>query len=124
FIKPDFVDFLRLFRLDRRYLRLERSDREPGGIALTLSGPWLHTILFEVPLLAIISEAWSVGTHGPPDVAEGLRRVDAKAARINDAVGYEDCRITDFGTRRRYSRDWHDTMVPRLAGALGAKFAG
>src|SRR5690606_2763508 len=57
FIAPDFVDFLGLFRLDRKHVRLERSDEEQGGIALTLSGPWLHTILFEVPLLAIASEA-------------------------------------------------------------------
>src|SRR5690606_29375842 len=33
FISSDFVDFLGLFRLDRKYLRLERSDAEQGGIA-------------------------------------------------------------------------------------------
>lgn len=124
FIKPDFVDFLGLFRLDRKHVRLERSDAEQGGISLTLSGPWLHTILFEVPLLAIISEAWSVGEHGPADEAEGLRRLRAKVHRIDAGVGYEDCRITDFGTRRRYSRAWQDKLVPELAKGLGARFAG
>ena len=124
FISPDFVDFLGLFRLDRKYVRLERSDDEQGDLSLTLSGPWLHTILFEVPLLAIVSEAWSVGEHGPVDEAEGLRRLQAKVDRIDAAVGYEDCRITDFGTRRRYSREWQDTLVPRLARLLGPKFAG
>ena len=124
FISPDFVDFLGLFRLDRKYVRLERSDSEPGGISLTVAGPWLHTILFEVPLLAIVSEAWSVGEHGPADEREGLRRLQAKIDRIDGAVGYEDCRITDFGTRRRYSRAWQDTLVPRLATLLGPKFAG
>ncbi|MGY1458203.1 MULTISPECIES: nicotinate phosphoribosyltransferase [unclassified Luteimonas] len=124
FIKPDFVDFLGLFRLDRKYVRLERSDDEQGGISLTLSGPWLHTILFEVPLLAIISEAWSVGEHGPADEAEGLRRLRAKIDRIDAGVGYEDCRITDFGTRRRYSQAWQDRLVPELANGLGARFAG
>ena len=124
FIRPDFVDFLGLFRLDRKHVRLERADDEQGGIALTLSGPWLHTILFEVPLLAIISEAWSVGEHGPVDEAEGLRRLQDKVDRIDAAVDYEDCRITDFGTRRRYSRAWQDLLVPRVAGLLGPKFAG
>jgi nicotinate phosphoribosyltransferase len=124
FIAPDFVDFLGLFRLDRKYVRLERSADEQGGISLTLSGPWLHTILFEVPLLAIISEAWSVGEHGPADEAEGLRRLHGKIARIDAGVGYEDCRITDFGTRRRYSQAWQDRLVPELAKGLGARFAG
>src|SRR5690606_21884236 len=124
FISPDFVDFLGLFRLDRKYVRLERSDSEPGGISLTVAGPWLHTILFEVPLLATVSEAWPGGEHGPADEREGLRRLQAKSDRIDGAVGYEDCRITDFGTRRRYSRAWQDTLVPRLATLLGPKFAG
>lgn len=124
FIAPDFVDFLGLFRLDRKYVRLERSDDEQGGLSLTLSGPWLHTILFEVPLLAIVSEAWSVGEHGPADEAEGLRRLQAKVERLDAAVGGEDCRITDFGTRRRYSRAWHARLVPELAARLGPKFAG
>jgi nicotinate phosphoribosyltransferase len=124
FIKSDFVDFLGLFRLDRKYVRLERSQDEQGGISLTLSGPWLHTILFEVPLLAIVSEAWSVGEHGPADEAEGLRRLRAKIECIDSAVGYEDCRITDFGTRRRYSQAWHDTLVPTVASMLGPRFAG
>jgi len=124
FIKPDFVDFLGLFHLDRKYVRLERSRDEPGGISLTLSGPWLHTILFEVPLLAIVSEAWMVGEHGPADAAEGMRRLEAKVARIDAAVGGEDCRITDFGTRRRHSRAWQEQLVPRLAALLGPKFAG
>jgi len=124
FIKPDFVDFLGLFRLDRKYVRLERSGDEQGGISLTLAGPWLHTILFEVPLLAIVSEAWSVGEHGPADEDEGRRRLCAKVERIDSAVGYEDCRITDFGTRRRYSQAWHDTLVPLVAEMLGPRFAG
>src|SRR5690606_19937828 len=56
FMKSDFVDFLGLFRLDRKYLTLRPSDSERGGIELEAAGPWLHTILFEVPLLAIVSE--------------------------------------------------------------------
>jgi nicotinate phosphoribosyltransferase len=124
FIKPDFVEFLRLFQLDRKHVQLRASREEEGGIELTVAGPWLHTILFEVPLLAIVNEVWFRAEHGPVDTAEGLRRLDAKLERINGAIGFEDCRITDFGTRRRYARDWHDTVVPHVARGLGAKFAG
>lgn len=124
FIKPDFVDFLALFRFDRKYVDLRASATVPGEIELMISGPWLHTILFEVPLLAIINEVYFRDSHGAPDVAEGMRRLQAKIGRINDAVGYEDCRITDFGTRRRYSRAWHEALVPHLVDGLGAKFAG
>ncbi|NLC60674.1 MAG: nicotinate phosphoribosyltransferase [Gammaproteobacteria bacterium] len=124
FMKPDFVDFLGLFRLDRKYLRLRASSAEQGGIELEASGPWLHTILFEVPLLAIVSEVHMRHAAGADVRGEGLRRLKDKAGRLRDAVGYEDCRITDFGTRRRYSRAWHGEVVAMLAEELGPKFAG
>ena len=57
FFKSDFVDLLGLFQLDERFIHVERiagSDRE---IDITIRGPWLHTILFEVPVLAIVGGA-------------------------------------------------------------------
>lgn len=124
FIKPDFVDFLGLFHFDRKYVQLRRCDQEGGGIELRVCGPWLHTILFEVPLLAIISEVYMTGTHGPADREEGLRRLRAKTAPLREAVGFEDCVITDFGTRRRYSHAWHGEVLPHLRAEFGPHFTG
>ena len=124
FMTPDFIDFLGLFQLDRKYVSLRRSDTEPGGIELEVAGPWLHTILFEVPLLAIISELHMAHGAGPEVRLEGLRRLRNKAAQLREGVGYEDCRINDFGTRRRYSRAWHGEVVQMLVDELGPKFAG
>src|SRR5690606_4679883 len=124
FLKPDFVDFLGLFHFDRKYVQLRRSQTEAGGIELRLRGPWLHTIMFEVPLLAIISELYMTGTFGPPDHEEGRRRLRAKTTRLGEAVGFEDCVITDFGTRRRYSHAWHGQVLPHMRAQFGAHFAG
>src|SRR5690606_32779775 len=93
-------------------------------IELRLTGPWLHTILFEVPLLAIISELYMTGTCGPPDREEGLRRLRAKTARLREALGFEDCVITDFGTRRRYSHASHGEVLPHLRAEFGSHFVG
>ncbi|WP_140719990.1 MULTISPECIES: nicotinate phosphoribosyltransferase [Gammaproteobacteria] len=123
FVKPDFVDFLGLFHLDRKYVQLRASDKAPGEIELVIRGPWLHTILFEVPLLAIINEIWFRNTS-EADFAEGRRRLQAKIDLLRDAPGYEGCLIADYGTRRRYSRQWHGDMLPLLAEGLGAHFVG
>ncbi|MCD9124336.1 nicotinate phosphoribosyltransferase [Luteimonas fraxinea] len=123
FVKPDFADFLGLFHLDRKYIDLRASTDVPGEIALGITGPWLHTILFEVPLLAIINEVWFRNTT-QADFAEGERRLQAKAALLRDVAGYEDCRIADYGTRRRYSQHWHGHMLPLLRDALGDQFVG
>ena len=116
FIKSDFVDFLALFRLQRKYVSLRRSKAEPGAIELEVKGPWLHTILFEVPLLAIVNEVLPRHPRRV-DEAEGLRRLRPRWPDQRRG-GYEDCRITDFGTRRRYSR------VPGTTGAAPARPAG
>ena len=123
FVKPDFADFLGLFHLDRKYIDLRPSASVPGEIALDITGPWLHTILFEVPLLAIINEVWFRNTS-TPDFAEGERRLQAKAALLRDTPGFDNCRIADYGSRRRYSRQWHGHMLPLLRDALGPQFVG
>jgi nicotinate phosphoribosyltransferase len=120
YMKPDFVDFLGLFRLDARYLDIRAPPDVPGELLLEIEGPWLHTILFEVPLLAIINEVW-FRNQAPADEAEGLRRLDAKIARLREVP---ECVLSDFGTRRRYSRDWHARILPRLRDALGPQFSG
>jgi len=122
FIKPDFVDFLGLFHLDRKYLTLRASAQVPGEIELIIRGPWLHTILFEVPLLAIINEVWFRNTS-QPDFEEGRRRLQAKVALLA-RPGYEDCRIADYGTRRRYSRQWQGELLPLLREGWGERFVG
>jgi len=123
FVKPDFADFLGLFHLDRKYIELRASTDAPGEIELDIAGPWLHTILFEVPLLAIINEVWFRNTT-QAGFAEGERRLQAKAALLRDVAGYEDCRIADYGTRRRHSRQWHGHMLPLLRDALDDQFVG
>ena len=57
FIKSDFVDFLRLFQFDERFVHLGLGEK-PGEIDITIRGPWLHTILYEIPILAIVSEVY------------------------------------------------------------------
>ena len=53
FIKSDFVDFLALFRLNEKYVTV--TPLPSGELGVTITGPWLHTILFEIPVLAIIN---------------------------------------------------------------------
>ena len=121
FVKSDFVDLLGMFQLDRRFVHVR--PLAGGEIDISIIGPWLHTILFEVPVLAIVSEVWNRRTYPEPDLAEGRRRLAAKVARIN-AVHDPDFRIADYGTRRRHSREWQEEVVTTLKTGIGRKFVG
>ena len=89
FIKSDFVDFLALFQLNAKYVTLEpvlvddlNSGAREGELELVVRGPWLHTILFEIPLLAIINELWFQHTQRLPDYEGGRDRLTAKIGLI------------------------------------------
>ena len=123
FFKSDYVDLLGLFNLDQRFITVARVPGSPREIDITIKGPWLHTILFEVPVLAIVSEVYNRNVHPQPDLDEGRRRLAAKIAQAN-TVRDSEFRIADYGTRRRFSRAWQDEVVRTLKAGLGAHFVG
>lgn len=124
YIKSDFVDFLGLFQLNAKYVDIAPSDQASGEIEIRIRGPWLHTILFEVPLLAIVNEVYFRNTQPQLDLSVGRERLAAKIALLRDTPGYADCRIADYGTRRRFSRAWHAEVVTTLRDQLGPQLAG
>jgi nicotinate phosphoribosyltransferase len=123
FFKSDYVDLLGLFSLDERFIRIDRLAGSEREIDITIKGPWLHTILFEVPVLSIVSEVFFRNTQPSTDLAEGRRRLAAKIGLIN-GVSDPEFRIADYGTRRRFSRTWHDEVVRTLRDGIGEKFVG
>src|ERR1035437_4813208 len=116
FIKSDFVDFLGLFKLNEKYISV--SALPSGEIDITIRGPWLHTILFEIPVLAIVNEVYFRNTQTLPDLMVGRQRLDLKIAQLR-ADGMNDLKIADYGTRRRFSVAWHEEVLRVLVARLG-----
>src|ERR1035437_4315103 len=116
FIKSDFIDFLGLFRLNEKYITV--TARDNGEIDITILGPWLHVILFEVPVLAIVNEVYFRNIQRLPDFALGRERLDIKIGLLR-GPGLADLKIADYGTRRRFSRAWHEEVLRVLSTRLG-----
>ena len=123
FMKSDFVDLLGLFQLDERFIAVGPRADSPGEIDISIKGPWLHTIPFEVPVLAIVAEVYYRNTVRAPDYAEGRRRLAAKIAQAN-AIDDADFHIADYGTRRRFSREWHAEVIRTLKRDMPRHFVG
>ncbi len=121
FIKSDFVDFLGLFKLNEKYITV--SALPNGEIDIQIKGPWLHTILFEIPVLSIVNEVYFRNTQPQPDFEEGRRRLATKIDQLN-AVDLPDLKIADYGTRRRFSKDWQQEVLQTLVKGLGSIPAG
>lgn len=111
YLKNDFIEFLRLFHLQSRFIDITEQDQQ---LQLSIRGPWLHTILFEVPLLAIISELYYRHIAAGHDLQEGRQRLRDKIKQVQQLDRPNEFVFADFGTRRRFSRDWHDAVLATL----------
>ncbi len=124
FLKSDFVDFLGLFQFNRRFIGIDAQRAPEGEVDITLRGPWLHLILFEIPVLAIISEVYFRRTQPSYDLGEGRRRLQSKIDLVRTVDSALEFKISDFGTRRRFSAQWHEEALQTLKREVPEHFAG
>jgi len=125
FIKPDFIDFLRLFHFQRDFIR---AWADGDALHIEALGPQVHVMGFEIFVLAIVNELYFRRFDREAALAEGRRRLADKMARLRD-FGAEPplthpFEFFDFGVRRRFSHDWQREVVATLARELPAFFKG
>lgn len=102
FLKRSYLDFLRGYRYDPSQIRIKQTS---DSFSLNIKGPWYSTVLWEVPLLAMISELYfNMQGHKPSDV-------EYKTQRKASAISTSGITVSDFGTRRRRSFDVQDLVV-------------
>ena len=77
FFKDDFIEYLRLFQLNRNYIK---TYIENVQLKIDIEGPWLNMILFEIPVLAIVSESYTEanGKAYESRMQEGRKRLQEK----------------------------------------------
>ncbi|MDN8267672.1 nicotinate phosphoribosyltransferase [Acinetobacter baumannii] len=127
FIKSDFVDYLELFQLKRRFIHA--SIDEEGRLDIRIEGPMVQAMMFEIFVLAIVNELYFSRIKTDEVWAEGERRLQAKLELIQQ---YEKAQqpndppflVSDFGTRRRYSFEWQKHVVAAFHNTVPNVFRG
>lgn len=114
FFSADYLQWLKGFRFKPQQVNVE--DRH-GKLHISLSGPWVEVILWEIPLLALISER--VHRHRTPDAGVELAVATLQQKLTDFQLASADTdlsrfRVMDFGTRRRYSRQVQQAIVETL----------
>ncbi len=126
YLKPSYLDALRDLTLSPQNVEItvDPSAAPEDRLQIRICGSWFQTILFEVPLLAIINQVYF--RHTQPDdaanLAEGRTRLEAKTALLQNAE--PAVYLIEFGTRRRYSREWQETVIAHLKDVLGTRLLG
>ncbi len=116
FFDPAFIDFLEGYRYEPEEVSITQS--EDGQLSVSVEGYWYRTVLWEVPLLALISELnFEMAGIKPENVEEKARDKAAKLVEL-------EADYSDFGTRRRFSFDVQDRVVKTLKENSGEYFKG
>ncbi|MEB3768308.1 nicotinate phosphoribosyltransferase [Acinetobacter sp. MD2] len=127
FIKSDFVDYLELFQLKRRFIHVS-LDAE-GRLDIHIEGPMIQALMFEIYVLAIVNELYFKRIHSDDVLAEGERRLQAKLSLLKQFEPQQQTEdppflVSDFGTRRRYSAIWHRHVVEEFSRTAPHIFRG
>lgn len=127
YFKPDFIEFLRLFKLQEQFIHVEVED---GKLRIWAQGPLVHITLFEVFVLSIVNELYFRNEVNQDEcIKVGRERLERKVEQFK-SIGKESGASThpfeffDFGTRRRFSQSWHEVVVSTLAKELPDMFRG
>ncbi|WP_418537988.1 nicotinate phosphoribosyltransferase [Odoribacter laneus] len=110
-----FFDLLKGFRFDPKEVEIQQ---EGGELKVEIRGLWYRTVLWEVPLMAIISELYFQMTVQTP---QGIAEKAIKKAQAFVDLGAE---LSEFGTRRRFSFEVQDRVVGILKQYMGSLLNG
>ncbi|MBP8070725.1 MAG: nicotinate phosphoribosyltransferase [Acinetobacter sp.] len=127
FIKSDFVDYLELFQLKRRFIKASIDDQ--GRLDIRIEGPMVQAMMFEIFVLAIVNELYFRRIGSDEVMAEGERRLLAKVELLKQYQAEQKPNdppflVSDFGTRRRYSFEWQKHVVEEFHKAAPHIFRG
>lgn len=115
YFDPAYLAYLSEYRFNPEQVLV--SFDVNGDLDITISGPWAETVLWEVPLLSIISE---LAAPSFPD----YKTFSAATRSKCDFLDRANTRYVEFGTRRRRSFLSQAIAVEEMARGCRAGFQG
>ncbi|AAM67902.1 nicotinate phosphoribosyltransferase [Buchnera aphidicola] len=114
FFKKEYLHWLKKFRYNITQVKV---DNYHGQLHIRISGLWKEVILWEVPILSLISEIFH--RHCYPEITSNIavQHLNKKLKEFfkkNRDVDLSRLKIVDFGTRRRFSYDVQYSIIKRL----------
>ena len=114
YLSKDYLIFLKNFKFDPNQISIEYDNSKPidlkDNFSLIIKGPWIDTIFWEVPLLALISECYFKTIKCDWTYDGQVENIDKKSKLLTD----NDIKFIEFGTRRRRSFNTQDLVVQKL----------
>ena len=112
----NYLDFLKEFRFrpaEHVHLEFAMQDEDHGDLKIMVAGLWQDTILYEIPLLALVSEAYFKFCDRDWTHDGQVENAFAKGEKLLD----NGCLFSEFGSRRRRDYKTQDLVMQGLVDA-------
>lgn len=116
FLPIAYRQYLAAYRFNPEQVNIDLTSN--GELFINIKGKWRDTILWEVPLMSIISEVY-FKIMDTDWTMNGQLEIANKKAKLLSGAG---CAFTDFGTRRRRNFETQELVVSEMKKYIG--FAG
>ncbi|KXT04329.1 hypothetical protein AC578_7972 [Pseudocercospora eumusae] len=122
YLSDEYLEYLRTFTLKPKEqvtttftpsTIVDADDSTPGDVHMKVHGGWKETILYEIPLLALTSEAYFKFVDTDWNHDGQLEKAKQKGERLLEA----GCVFSEFGTRRRRDYKTHEIVIQGLVAA-------
>lgn len=118
YLTKDYLQYLQGFRLKpAEHVELSfaadsdsTDESTPGVLSLSVRGVWVETILYEIPLLALISEAYFKFVDRDWNHDGQTENAKDKALELLE----NGCVFSEFGSRRRRDLKTHEMIMQGL----------
>ncbi|MBN2802115.1 MAG: nicotinate phosphoribosyltransferase [Deltaproteobacteria bacterium] len=118
FLTPVYLDFLRHYRYDSGEVKVAVEN---GSLSIGVEGPWFRTILWEVPLMAMVSELYFEMTK--PSIESKEQQIINNIAKTT-SLRNANVKFADFGTRRRFSALTQENLLRDILSVKGNTLTG
>ncbi|MEI6457173.1 MAG: nicotinate phosphoribosyltransferase [bacterium] len=112
-----YMEYLRSYRFNPDEVKIHQSQ---GKLSIQVEGFWHQTILWEVPLMACISELYYRLNDVDDFIEQNIPRWEAKFGRFESMK----IAVIEFGTRRRKSKKVQEKVIETFLRAAPATIKG
>jgi nicotinate phosphoribosyltransferase len=120
YLKPMYLEYLKNFRFKPEEVKISLTEEKQ--LDIRIKGPWHSTILWEIVLLAAVSELYfkTIEKKWKGEAEKGctsesvITAYGEKILEIGKALEENFCFFSEFGTRRRRSSELHDYVIKTL----------
>lgn len=118
YLPPTYLDFLSGFKLDPSEVTIKQKGSD---LSVSIEGLWYRTILWEVPILSLISELYYELTDLSRSSNTEVTNIASEKIKHYRKIGVK---VAEFGTRRRFSFAVHEMVMGVLKDQGGESFIG